>query len=88
MFPSSCQRCGDTPLGISSMSRFNTQHICTSCLDLEQAHPAYAAARDAEQAAVESGNYNFPGVGCPPDLVESSCAARVARAAPNPGGPR
>ena len=81
MFPDACQRCGDTPLGIHTMSRFNTDWLCMPCRELEMQHSDYDRADKAETAAVRAGDYNFPGVGCPLDLVESSRAARAAREA-------
>lgn len=63
----SCDRCGG-PLQVSTMSTFNTQRICMGCKRNEEAHPDYEKARKAEQEAVRSGNYNFPGIGLPPDL--------------------
>lgn len=62
-----CQRCGAEGTS-KTTSYFNIDWICGSCVEREKAHPAYAAARAAEEAAVKAGNYNFAGVGCPPDL--------------------
>jgi hypothetical protein len=50
------------------MSRFNTDMLCDACEKKEKDHPKYKAARDAEDAAVRAGDYNFPGVGKPDDL--------------------
>jgi hypothetical protein len=47
---------------------FNTQDLCHDCKAAERNHPKYREAADAEMAAVRNGNYNFPGVGLPPDL--------------------
>lgn len=66
-FGGPCHRCGNDA-GSGTMSRFNTDWICPECEEREKAHPAYPAAAAAELAAVQAGNYNFPGVGCPPDL--------------------
>ena len=62
-----CPRCGKA-LHSYMMSRFNTDEICMECVDREKAHSLYKDAYDAELAALQSGNYNFPGVGCPPEL--------------------
>ena len=51
-----------------TMSRFNTQMVCIACINAERAHPDYPAAEAAELASVRAGNYNFEGVGLPPDL--------------------
>ena len=77
--PNACQRCGTSSIGICSVSRFNTDWLCEHCLVLEKEHPEYERAASAELAAVQRGNYSFPGVGCPPDLIEASRAARTAR---------
>lgn len=62
-----CPRCRqETNATIGS--KFNTEDICIPCKEREEAHPQYAAADEAETAAVRAGNYNFQGVGCPADL--------------------
>ena len=63
---SHCARCSE-PLSVCSMSRFNTDILCPSCLKDEQGAPGYQFAHDAESAAVRAGDYNFPGVGLSPD---------------------
>lgn len=62
-----CQRC-HKETDCTIMSRFNTQEICEECEEREKAHPKYQEAHDAEAEAVRNGNYNFPGIGLPPDL--------------------
>lgn len=62
-----CDRCGGS-LKTRTTSTFNTQTICMGCKRKEEVHPSYEHAQKAEQAAVKRGNYNFPGVGLPPDL--------------------
>lgn len=62
-----CQRC-HKPTGTTTGSYFNEQMICLECEAKEKAHPQYEAARAAELQAVKGGNYNFPGIGLPPDL--------------------
>ena len=56
-----CDRCGK-PLTVRTMSMFNTETICMDCAEAERKRPDYAAARDAEAAAVRAGNFNFKGV--------------------------
>jgi hypothetical protein len=63
-----CDRCGGDLNGVRTMSKFNTDRLCMPCKEKETKHPAYKAADEAEWAAVRSGNCNFMGVGCPPDL--------------------
>lgn len=63
-----CERCGQSSLTLK-MSFFNTQMICPECIETEKAHPTYEDAHKAETEAVRQGNYNFPGVGLPNDLV-------------------
>lgn len=63
-----CERCGAETY-VVSMSWFNTEMICLACQARERAHPDFAAAKAAEEAAVRRGDYNFPGVGLPPDLT-------------------
>lgn len=59
-----CQRCGQE-CGTYRMSWFDTANICETCQVEEEAHPDYRYAKDVENAAVEKGNTNFPGVGWP-----------------------
>ena len=58
-----CDRCGGSLAGGRTMSMFNTETICMDCAEAERKRPDYAAARDAEAAAVRAGNLNFKGVG-------------------------
>ena len=53
-----CERC-KCKTSVVTMSWLNTQMICLECSDKEKFHPNYALAREAERAAVESGNYNY-----------------------------
>lgn len=62
-----CQRCGGVTIA-TICSYFNTQQVCLECAEKERAHPRYAEARAAEEAACRAGNYNFPGIGKPGDL--------------------
>jgi hypothetical protein len=66
-----CDRCGRETI-VLKMSWFNTDNLCLDCQAEEAAHPQYAEARAAEEAAVRRGDFNFPGVGLPPDLVKET----------------
>ena len=64
-----CERCGhETNSTICSM--FNTENICMRCKEKESQHPLYQQARETVLAAVQSGDYNYPGIGLPVDLKE------------------
>lgn len=58
-----CDRCGGELNGGRTMSMYNEDTICMKCADAERRRDDYARARDAERAAVLSGNRNFRGVG-------------------------
>jgi hypothetical protein len=60
-----CGRCGGDAR-ISTCSIFNTDQICQACEAEEKAHPDYERAKETEAAG---GDYNFPGVGLPPELA-------------------
>jgi hypothetical protein len=62
-----CERCQSECLS-TICSMFNTDMVCRDCKRKEEAHPEYENARSAEMAAVQSGDYNFPGIGKPADL--------------------
>lgn len=62
-----CDRCRQETIS-TIMSMFNTEALCDSCKKREEQHPDYVKARQAEHLAVVAGNFNFPGVGLPPDL--------------------
>jgi hypothetical protein len=53
------------------MSFFNTQMICMDCVEKERKHPDYQKAKDAEHAAVLRGDYNYQGIGYPPNSHRS-----------------
>jgi hypothetical protein len=63
-----CGRCG-APAPISICSIFNTDQICQACEAEEKAHPDYEHAHEMEADAIRRGDYNFPGVGLPPELA-------------------
>ena len=62
-----CDRCGKD-IHVSTMSYFNTDTICVDCLGIEEQHPDYEKARQAEADQILKGNYNFKGIGLPDDL--------------------
>lgn len=62
-----CERCGTESYGFI-VSMFNTQTVCFPCKKAEEEHPLYQEARAAELAAVKNGDFNFPGIGLPPEL--------------------
>ena len=62
-----CDRCGQTTT-VTTMSFFNTETICMLCMRREKAHPDYARAHATDTNAVRRGEYNFKGIGCPPEL--------------------
>jgi hypothetical protein len=63
-----CQRCGKKPCGTWTCSMFNTQRICMECKAKERVHPRYREAVEADNEAIRTGNYRFPGIGLPPEL--------------------
>lgn len=63
-----CQRCRKQT-DITTMSMFNTQMICHECDLTERKHPKFEDARQAENDAISRGEYNFPGIGLPADLM-------------------
>jgi len=64
---SNCDRCGKESR-TSTGSYFNTDQICLGCWKKEKAHPDYERARTVEGDALLRGDFNFPGVGLPPEL--------------------
>jgi hypothetical protein len=62
-----CARCGDEG-GPIITSYFNMDALCFDCKAKEKEHPRYQAAVDAEVAACQRGDFNFPGIGLPDDL--------------------
>lgn len=59
-----CQRCGVHTLA-TTVSYFNTDHLCLPCKEAERLHPDFPLAQAVEIAAVKLGNYNFEGIGYP-----------------------
>lgn len=62
-----CDRCGAETIS-TTMSYFNTDIICPACDDAERAHPRFAEAREVELKHVQTGDFNFRGIGLPDDL--------------------
>lgn len=62
-----CGRC-DREVWSFTGSYFNRDWICHDCEAKERAHPAYLEAVRVECEAVRAGDFNFPGVGLPPEL--------------------
>lgn len=62
-----CQRCFQPALA-TIMSMFNRQTICLDCEEKERQHPDYKKAREADEAAIKQGNFNFHGIGAPRGL--------------------
>lgn len=62
-----CDRCllEANPL---TMSMFNTEICCTSCIDKEKAHKLYKQASSTENQHCLDGDFNYPGTGLPDDL--------------------
>jgi hypothetical protein len=56
-----CDRCGQTTNGITTMSIFNEDVICTDCKEKEKKDPEYLAASLAELEAMRRGDTNFKG---------------------------
>ena len=72
-----CDRCNGS-LAVSMMSTCNTDILCARCQDDECEAPGYAAAEAAECAAVQGGDYNFPGIGLDPQDRAFLAARRAA----------
>jgi len=75
---SKCERCGGDA-GSTTMSIFNTEHICIECEGIEGAHPKYKRAVKIEEAEVRAKNYNYAGIGLPDDLREDAEMRKAAR---------
>lgn len=57
-----CQKCGKST-NAHIMSMFDDRLICLDCEERERQNPHYQEAREADEAAIKSGNFNFPGIG-------------------------
>lgn len=58
-----CSRCGGDLKGGRTMSAYNEDCICMDCARKETQREDYKEARDADNAAIKAGNYNFKGIG-------------------------
>ena len=63
-----CERCRQ-PSQVFTGSIFNQQLVCVPCVLKERAHPRFLEAAEAEEAAVRRGDFNFPGIGLPEDVM-------------------
>ena len=63
-----CQRCG-AKSNMHTMSMFNQDLVCMDCSDKEREHPLFKEAEQADAHEVLNGNWNFPGIGLPEDLL-------------------
>ncbi len=61
MYRNNCDRCKLPTGGITIMSIFNNDVICTKCKDKEKKDPEYRAALQEEQDAVARGVRNYQG---------------------------
>jgi hypothetical protein len=57
-----CDRCGKET-SVHIMSIFNTEENCMDCKAAEEMRPDYKDAVATDNAAIRSGDYNFPGMG-------------------------
>lgn len=62
-----CHRCKKETLA-TIVSMFNLDKICLDCQEKERSHPKFEEAQEKEGEEVRKGNFNFPGIGKPPDL--------------------
>jgi len=67
-----CQRCGDQEPLSTTCSYFDTDQICDVCAEKERRHPLYEEARRVETEACRRGDFNFAGIGLPPELAGGS----------------
>lgn len=63
-----CERCHQEVV-VTTTSYFDTMTICEVCSERERTHPEFGHAQRIEIEACKRGDYNFPGIGCPPDLL-------------------
>jgi len=64
-----CNRCNKSINDIC-ISVFNNEKICHECQILEIDHIQFDQAKEALQAAISSGDYEFTGIGLPSDLIQ------------------
>jgi hypothetical protein len=56
-----CDRCGEKPVGGTTMSIFNQDVICMMCKEEEKKDPEYGAASLSEMEAIRRGETNYEG---------------------------
>ena len=61
MNKSTCDRCGESTNGVTTMSMFNEDVICSQCKQDEKNDPEYGAAVEAEHEEIRKGNTNYKG---------------------------
>ena len=61
MNKSTCDRCGESTDGVTTMSMFNEDVICMTCKQNEKNDPEYGAAAATENEEVQKGNTNYKG---------------------------
>ena len=57
-----CHRCSKKT-NCHTMSMFNENLICMQCKADERKDPRYKEAQEADRLAIQSGNFNFKGIG-------------------------
>jgi hypothetical protein len=57
-----CQRCHKGTFR-TILSMFTMEEICKECEDAEKQRPDYEAAKQADEDAIRSGDFNFRGIG-------------------------
>lgn len=62
-----CARCG-APTVVQRFGVFNSDNLCTACLDKEVAHKDYPRALIANEYALTTHNIAWEGLGKPDDL--------------------
>ena len=66
-FTPKCERCGHEAAEIFGSS-FNGERICHVCRYEEKSHPLFEEARRREMEELNRGNFDFEGIGLPPEL--------------------
>lgn len=56
-----CDRCGKPTNGVTTMSMFNEDVICTTCKENEKKDPEYNAACEEEREALRRGIKDYKG---------------------------
>lgn len=58
-----CDRCGKELTDGRIMSMYNEDCICMECKRKETERADYKAAREADEKAIKSRDFNYPGIG-------------------------